>query len=51
MSKKKELNKLIKLIQSNKKIKKKTTLLHCVSSYPLMPENCNFKKFEYIKKN
>ena len=47
--KKKELNKLIKLIQSNKKIRKKTTLLHCVSSYPLIPENCNFKKFEYIK--
>ena len=48
--KKKELDKLIKLIKSNNKIQKKTILLHCVSSYPLIPENCNFKKFEYIKK-
>ena len=27
----------------------KTTLLHCVSSYPLLAENCNFFKFDYLK--
>jgi sialic acid synthase SpsE len=23
--------------------------MHCVSSYPLTSENCNFKKFDYLK--
>lgn len=47
--KKIELDKLINLIINNK-ASKKTTLLHCVSSYPLKPQNCNFEKFHYIKK-
>jgi len=25
-------------------------LMHCVSSYPLISKNCNFKKFDYLKK-
>ncbi len=49
--KKNELLKLIKFIRSNKKYIKKTVLLHCVSSYPLLAENCNFEKFDYLKKN
>ena len=44
-----ELTKLIKFISSKKKYKNKTSLLHCVSSYPLKPDNCNFAKFKYIK--
>ncbi len=47
--KKNELQKLIRLINSKKKYKVKTTLLHCVSSYPLTAENCNFFKFKYLK--
>lgn len=47
--KKFELKKLINLIIINKALKK-VTLLHCVSSYPLKPKNCNFEKFHYIKK-
>ena len=47
--KKKELIKLINLVNSKKKYKMKTTLLHCVSSYPLLAENCNFFKFDYLK--
>ena len=47
--KKKELIKLINLINSKKNYKMKTTLLHCVSSYPLLAENCNFFKFDYLK--
>ena len=27
----------------------KVIILHCVSSYPLKPENCNFAKFHYLK--
>tara|TARA_B100000989_G_scaffold295701_1_gene277296 strand:- start:434 stop:1252 length:819 start_codon:yes stop_codon:yes gene_type:complete len=49
--KKKELLNLIKLVKSKKEYKNKTILLHCVSSYPLKAENCNFKKFEFLKKN
>lgn len=49
--KKSELKKVITLINSNKKYKKKTTLLHCVSSYPLDIKNCNFYKFHFLKKN
>ena len=48
--KKKELNNLIKFINSKKIYKKKTILLHCVSSYPLEAKNCNFFKFNYLKK-
>ncbi len=48
--KKNELDKLIKLVRSKKKYKSKAILLHCVSSYPLKVENCNFEKFDYIKK-
>ncbi len=40
-----ELKKLIKLTKS----KKNVILMHCVSSYPLTSENCNFKKFDYLK--
>ena len=47
--KKKELTKLIHLVNSKKKYRMKTTLLHCVSSYPLLAENCNFFKFDYLK--
>tara|TARA_B100001996_G_C18560351_1_gene554343 strand:- start:74 stop:901 length:828 start_codon:yes stop_codon:yes gene_type:complete len=47
---KNELNKLIKFVNSKKNYKKKTCLLHCVSSYPLKPENCNFEKFYFLKK-
>ena len=25
--------------------------MHCVSSYPLNTKDCNFKKFNYLKKN
>jgi|TARA_B100002052_G_scaffold299175_1_gene335970 N,N'-diacetyllegionaminate synthase len=48
--KRNELNNLIKFINSKKEYKKKTCLLHCVSSYPLEPMNCNFEKFYYLKK-
>ena len=47
--KKKELLKLLKLLKSKKKFMDKTVLLHCVSSYPLLAENCNFHKFQYLK--
>jgi N,N'-diacetyllegionaminate synthase len=47
--KKNELNKLIKLISSKKIYQSRTTLLHCVSSYPLKTKDCNFQKFKYIK--
>ena len=30
--------------------KNKVMILHCVSSYPLKQENCNFFKFDYLKK-
>ena len=50
MFKKKELLRLIKLIKSKKIYKKKVTLLHCVSSYPLKADECNFEKFNFIKK-
>ena len=46
-----ELKKLIRFIKSKKVYQKKTLLLHCVSSYPLSAENCNFDKFYFIKKN
>ena len=42
--KKKELDKLEKYKDDPKVI-----ILHCVSSYPLKPENCNFAKFHYLK--
>ena len=45
-----ELKNLIKLIKSKKKFLKKAIVLHCVSSYPLIAKNCNFDKFEYLKK-
>lgn len=48
--KKNELDKLINFIKKNKNFYKKTCLLHCVSSYPLNSENCNFEKFHYLKK-
>jgi N,N'-diacetyllegionaminate synthase len=44
-----ELEKLIKFLKSKKNYLKKTLLLHCVSSYPLLAENCNFTKFHFIK--
>lgn len=40
-----ELKKLIKLTRF-----KNVILMHCVSSYPLTSKNCNFKKFDYLKK-
>jgi len=49
--KKTELIKILKLIKSKKKYLNKTILLHCVSSYPLAAENCNFKKFDFLQKN
>tara|TARA_A100001037_G_C15099567_1_gene613260 strand:- start:499 stop:1326 length:828 start_codon:yes stop_codon:yes gene_type:complete len=49
--KKNELNKLIKFVKTKRSYSKKTCLLHCVSSYPLKSENCNFEKFDYLKKN
>ncbi len=49
--KKKELKKIISLIKSKKNFRNKTTLLHCVSSYPLEIKNCNFEKFHFLKKN
>ncbi len=42
----KELKKL-KKYKKNKKL----IILHCVSSYPLNPEDTNFKKFFYLKKH
>ncbi len=42
--KKIELDKLNKYIDNDKII-----ILHCVSSYPLKAENCNFPKFDYLK--
>ena len=47
--KKNELQKILNLIIKNRSYKKKAILLHCVSSYPLEPENCNFEKFDYLK--
>ena len=41
----KELKKLSRLKNKNKLI-----VLHCVSSYPLKSDECNFKKFFYLKK-
>jgi len=49
--KKDELKKLIKFVKSKKNYKEKFLLLHCVSSYPLLAENCNFEKFHFLKKN
>ena len=40
-----ELKKLFQYKKNNKLI-----VLHCVSAYPLKPEDCNFKKFHYLKK-
>lgn len=37
---------LLKLLKFNKK---NVIMLHCVSSYPLKIENCNFSKFDYLK--
>lgn len=48
--KKSELNKVLNFILRRPKFKKKAILLHCVSSYPLLAENCNFEKFDYLKK-
>jgi len=42
---KNELSKLFKYKKNNKLI-----VLHCVSAYPLKPEDCNFKKFHYLQK-
>lgn len=42
-----ELKKLINLTKS----KKNVILMHCVSSYPLTSKNCNFNKFDYLKKS
>ena len=42
-----ELKKLIKIFKN----KKNVILMHCVSSYPLSEENCNFRKFKYLKKS
>ena len=42
---KNELKKIFKYKKNNKLI-----VLHCVSAYPLKPEDCNFKKFHYLKK-
>ena len=47
--KQKELNKVLSLVLKNPNYKKKAILLHCVSSYPLTAENCNFQKFDYLK--
>ena len=41
-----ELKKLLKIVKN----KKNVILMHCVSSYPLSEENCNFKKFKYLKR-
>ena len=41
---KSELKKLFKYKKNNKLI-----VLHCVSAYPLKPEDCNFRKFHYLK--
>lgn len=48
--KKKELDKIINFLIKHPKYKKKTIVLHCVSSYPLNAEDCNFQKFDYLKK-
>lgn len=44
--KKNELKKVINLSKKNKNI----LLMHCVSSYPLRAENCNFNKMSFIEK-
>tara|TARA_B100000214_G_scaffold375602_1_gene363200 strand:- start:2021 stop:2839 length:819 start_codon:yes stop_codon:yes gene_type:complete len=41
-----ELKKLIKTVKN----KNNVILMHCVSSYPLSEENCNFEKFNFLKK-
>ncbi len=41
-----ELRRLYKFKNNDKLI-----ILHCVSSYPLKAENCNFNKFHHLKKN
>jgi N,N'-diacetyllegionaminate synthase len=43
-----ELNNILKLIKKNKN--KDIFLMHCVSSYPLLDENVNLPKLEYLKK-
>ena len=43
-----EIKKIFRLTKKNKK--KKIFLMHCVSSYPLLEENVNLPKLDYIKK-
>ena len=43
--KKNELKKVISLTKN-----KNVIPMHCVSSYPLRADDCNFYKFEYLKK-
>jgi len=44
-----KFNELKKLLKYKKN--KKLVVLHCVSSYPLKPEKCNFEKYFYLKKH
>ena len=46
--KKDELQSIIKLVKKSKN--KNIFLMHCVSSYPLLEENVNLPKLEYLKK-
>ena len=48
--KRNELEKIINFLSKNPKFKRKVIVLHCVSSYPLKAEDCNFEKFDYLKK-
>jgi sialic acid synthase SpsE len=42
-------NELLKLLKYKKL--KKITIMHCVSSYPLNENKCNFFKFDFLKNN
>ena len=46
----KELKIILNLVRNAKYKNKKIILMHCVSSYPVLDENVNFPKFDYIKK-
>jgi N,N'-diacetyllegionaminate synthase len=45
-----EIKKIFKIINKKKNTKKNIFLMHCVSSYPLLDENVNLPKLEFIKK-
>ena len=45
-----EIRKIFKIVNQKKNNNKNIFLMHCVSSYPLLEENVNLPKLEFIKK-